>query len=144
MPENRDYVSNHEENGNINIAEDVVATIAAMAVGDIDGISGLYTSAGVDIAELLGKKNPSKGVRISIENDVVTVYLGVIVKYGAKIPETASALQRAVIAAIESMTGLRVNAVNITVGGIAFEPEKGPESEKISEPSSEESLCEEA
>lgn len=121
MPENRDYYTNRGDNGNINIAEDVLASISALAAGEVQGISGLFAPAGVDLAELLGKKNLSKGVKIQIVGRNVTIDMFVNIVYGFKIPEVAVMLQNAVISAVESMTGLHVDAVNVHVGGIAFE-----------------------
>jgi uncharacterized alkaline shock family protein YloU len=122
MPDNRDYYTNREDNGSINIADDVIAVISAIAAGEVKGIAGLYTPAGVDLAEILGKKNLSKGVRIQITGRNVTIDIYVNVYYGYRIPEVATALQNAVVSAVESMTGLAVDAVNIHVGGIVFEP----------------------
>ena len=121
MPENRDYYTDREDNGNINIAEDVLASISALAAGEVLGIAGLYAPSGVDLAELLGKKNLSKGVKIQIVGRNVTIDMYVNIVYGYKIPEVAGQLQKAVISSVESMTGLHVDAVNIHVGGVAFE-----------------------
>lgn len=122
MPENRDYYTNRGESGNINIAEDVISSISALAAGEVEGIAGLYAPSGVDLAELLGKKNLSKGVKIQLAGRNVTIDMFVNIKYGVKIPEAASLLQKAVVSAVESMTGLSVEAVNVHVGGIVFEP----------------------
>jgi uncharacterized alkaline shock family protein YloU len=122
MPESRDYYTNRSDSGNINIAEDVLASISALAAGEVEGIAGLYAPAGVDLAELLGKKNLSKGVKIQISGRNVTIDMYVNIIYGFKIPEAAAVLQNAVISAVESMTGLHVDAVNVHVGGVVFEP----------------------
>ncbi len=122
MPENRDYYTNRGDSGSINISEDVLASISALAAGEVKGIAGLYAPAGVDLAEILGKKNLSKGVKIQIAGRNVTIDMFVNIIYGYKIPEVAAALQNSVISAVESMTGLAVDAVNVHVGGIVFEP----------------------
>lgn len=121
MPENRDYYTNRGENGNINIAEDVLASISALAAGEVEGVAGLYAPAGVDLAELLGKKSLSKGVKTQIVGRNVTIDLYITIVYGFKIPDVAAVLQNTVISAVESMTGLHVEAVNIHVGGVSFE-----------------------
>ena len=121
MPENRDYYTNREDSGSINIAEDVLAAISALAAGEVKGIAGLYAPSGVDLAEILGKKNPSRGVKIQLAGRNVTIDMFVNVIYGYKIPEVAATLQKSVVSGVESMTGLQVDAVNIHVGGIVFE-----------------------
>jgi len=121
MSENRDYYTNREDSGSINISEDVLASISALAAGEVEGVAGLNAPAGVDLAELLGKKNLTKGVKIQIVGQTVIIDLYINIKYGFKIPEVAGKLQNAVISAVESMTGLTVESVNVHVTGITFE-----------------------
>ena len=87
----------------------------------MEGVAGLNAPAGVDLAELLGKKNLTKGVKIQIVGQTVIIDLYINIKYGYKIPEVAGKLQNAVISAVESMTGLTVESVNVHVTGITFE-----------------------
>ena len=121
MSENKEYVSRCDELGNIHISEEVLAGIAAAAALETDGVSSLAANLGSDIAELLGKKNLAKGVRIKTE-DKVEVELSVLIVYGHTIPQVGKAIQDGVKAAIESMTGLEVSSVNVNVGGIVFPP----------------------
>ncbi len=122
MSENKEYVSRCDELGNIHISEEVLAGIAAAAALEVDGVSSLAANLGSDIAELLGKKNLAKGVRIKTEEDKVEVELSVLIVYGHTIPQVGKAIQDGVKAAIESMTGLEVSSVNVNVGGIVFHP----------------------
>lgn len=122
MSDNRDYYVNKGDNGTINISEDVVMSIASLAANEIEGIAGLYATAGVDIAELLGRKNLAKGVKIQMVGRNVTLDIFINIYYGRKIPEIAARLQESVISSVESMTGLTVDAVNVHVGSIVFEP----------------------
>ena len=121
MSENKEYVSRCDELGNIHISEEVLAGIAAAAL-EVDGVSSLAANLGSDIAELLGKKNLAKGVRVKTEEDKVEVELSVLIVYGHTIPQVGKAIQDGVKAAIESMTGLEVSSVNVNVGGIVFPP----------------------
>lgn len=123
MAEMKDYLNQREENGNINIAEDVVASIAAVAASEVEGVASL-TSSSVDIAEFLGKKSVSKGVKIQITESATTVDIYLMIKYGCVIPSIAAAVQEAVANALESMAGLVVGAVNVHVTGITFEKEE--------------------
>ena len=122
MSENKEYVSRSDELGNIHISEEVLAAITAAATLDVEGVSGLAANLGSDIAELLGKKNLAKGVHVRMEDDKVEVELSVLMGYGHTIPEIGRAIQDGVKSAIESMTGLEVSVVNVSVAGITFPP----------------------
>ena len=82
----------------------------------------IQSNLGSDIAELLGKKNLAKGVHVRMEDDKVEVELSVLMGYGHTIPEIGRAIQDGVKSAIESMTGLEVSVVNVSVAGITFPP----------------------
>ena len=102
--------------------------IAAAAVLEVEGIGGLAANLGTDLAELLGKKNLSRGIHIQVEDGNVTVDLSILVKYGYTIPDVARAVQEAVAGSVEATSGLTVAAVNVNVGGVVFEkePKKAP------------------
>ena len=110
MGEGKEYVSRSDELGNIHISEEVLAVIAAAAVLEVEGIGGLAANLGTDLAELLGKKNLSRGIHILVEEESVTVDLGILVKYGYTIPDVARAVQEAVAGSIEATSGLTVAA----------------------------------
>ena len=74
MSDSKEYVSRSDELGNIHISEEVLAAISAAAALEVDGVSSLAANLGSDIAELLGKKNLAKGVRIRMEEDRVVVH----------------------------------------------------------------------
>jgi len=120
MADNKEYLTQQEESGNINISEDVIASIAAVAAAEVDGVASLG-SGSVDIAEFLGKKSTSKGVKLQIDGESIAVDLYVNVKYGSVVPTVAKYVQEAVATAIESMAGLTVTAVNVHVSGVQFE-----------------------
>lgn len=71
MAENKEYFSKEVENGSIQISEEVVSSVAAMAVLEVEGVCGLASNLGYDIAEMLGKKTLAKGVRMSTEGDAL-------------------------------------------------------------------------
>lgn len=122
MAENREYVTQVDELGNIHISEEVLAVIAAAATLEVEGVSSL-ASGGKDIGDLLGKKNPARGIRVQVEEERVQVELTILVKYGYTIMDVAKAVQDAVATNIESMSGLSVQAVDINVGGVSFDKE---------------------
>ena len=113
MGENKDYMTHAEELGCIHISEEVLASIAAGAAVEIEGISGLMS--------LAGKKTSAKGVRIAVEDEAAVVDLYVMIRYGYAIPEVAEKIQTAVASSLEAMTGFAVKAVNVHVGGVSFQ-----------------------
>ena len=123
MSENKDYVSRSDELGNIHISEEVLAGIAAAAALEVEGVSSLAANLGSDIAELLGKKTLSRGIRLEVAEENVTVDVNILVKYGHTIPEVGRAVQEAVMSSIEATSGLTVEAVNVNVGGVIFDKE---------------------
>ena len=119
MADNK-YITQIQENGSVKIAEDVIFTIADHAIAEVEGFIALSSKPGSDIADLIGKKNWGKGMKISIgEDDRLTVDCKVIIAYGQSVVAVASAIQEAVTAALESMTGVHVAEVNVNVCGIA-------------------------
>ena len=111
-------VTNLDAEGHVSISNDVVATIAAIAAKSVDGVYDMLNSITGGFAEFLGKKNPSKGVKVTITDRDVSIDMSVIVEYGAKIPDVAWEIQDKTKNEVEAMTGLNVVAVNVNVDGI--------------------------
>ena len=121
MAENKEYYTQEMENGSIQISEDVGASVTGMAVLEVEGVCGLSSSIGTDIAEMLGMKTLSKGVRLSTtETGALRIDCDVVSKFGQNIFELAKNVQENVKSSVESVTGLRVAEVNVTVCGIAL------------------------
>lgn len=116
-------------NGEIRIADEVVGIIANLAAAEVEGVYGMTGSLAGGLAEMIGKKNPSKGVKVQVTDDTVYVDVHINVKYGASIPEVASKVQANVKQSIETMTGLGVEVVNVYVDGIHFPKTNTLESE---------------
>ena len=111
--------------GAVRVADEVVSVIAGLADTDIEGIAGMSGGLVGGIAEMLGRKNLSKGVKVEVGEREAAVDLYIIVKFGVRIPEVALNVQERVKEAIEQMTGLKVVEVNVHVQGVATEePEK--------------------
>lgn len=111
------------DTGNIKIADEVVAIIAGMAASEVKGVAGMSGGIVGGIAEFVGKKSPSKGVKVEVGEKEAAVDLYVIVEFGVRIPEVAHDIQQNVKKAIESMTGLSVVEVNVHVQGVALPSE---------------------
>lgn len=119
MADNKQYITQIQDSGSVMISEDVVATIVSLAVKEVEGVVGLSTKPGADIADMIGKKNWGKGLRITIaEDNALTVDCDIIVSYGQSVVAVAASVQEAVAAALESATAVKVTAVNVNVCGI--------------------------
>lgn len=111
----------------VRISDEVVATIAAIAAVEIDGVSGMCGSRAGDIIEKLGKKNSAKGVKVDVDGNNVKINMNMLVTYGYKIQNVCVEVQEAVKASVEGMTGLHVSEITILVQGI-ITPQKEEES----------------
>jgi len=120
----QNYITRTSAEGSVHIAEEVVATIAAEAVRAVDGVGGFSTSLGGEIAEFLGKKGGSRGVKVTYAEQELTVDVFFLVQYGARIVDVAKAAQEAVVSNVEAITGTAVRQVNVTVCGVTFEKSK--------------------
>ncbi len=116
-----------EKKGNVIISDEVVGVISAIAAKSVEGVSGMQTSITGGFVEFLGKKNPSKGVKVTIDGESVEIELSICVNYGAKIQDVAWEIQGKVKSEVESMTGFDVKAVNISVDGIVMPKEEKEE-----------------
>ena len=106
----------------------VAATSAAQVATETEGVGGLAAGLTAEIASLLGKKSQNKGVRVQLgEQDTVGVELSILVEFGKSVGEVALAVQKAVKAAVESMTGLKTAVVNVVVSGVTFDQPKPAE-----------------
>lgn len=108
-----------EEVGSVKIADEVISIVAGLAATEVPGVAGMSGGLAGGIAELLGKKNFSKGVKVIVTGKKVIVEIYVIIEYGISITEVAIEVQEKVKSAVENMTGFEVAAVDIHVQGIA-------------------------
>ena len=113
--------------GSIRIADEVVGIIAGLAATEIDGVAGMSGGIAGGIAEMLGKKSFTKGVKVEVGEKETAVDLYMIVKYG----DVAIAVQENVKKAIENMTGLTVVEVNVHVQGVSFDEETEEEDARV-------------
>ena len=107
------------ENEGIKISDDVVAVIAGVAVSEVPGVSGMAGGFAGGISEVFsGKKNLAKGIKADINENSAKIDVNIIVEYGSRIPDVAFEIQNRVKKAVESMTGLKVEEVNVHVQGV--------------------------
>ena len=111
--------------GEVHIADDVVAIVAGLAATEVEGVASMAGNITNDLVSKLGRKNLSKGVKVTVLENVVTVDLSLNIEYGKNILDTSKAVQERVKSAIENMTGLEVADVNIHIASVDMENEKG-------------------
>lgn len=124
MAENREFIIRNTEDGNVSISEDVIAIIACEAMREVEGFGGAAVSLSGELQDLIGRRNASRGVRVTGGDAGVTVDTFISVRAGCSVTKTARAIQDAVCKAVQDMTGIQVAAVNVNVSGIAFDKEK--------------------
>ena len=119
MAEKKQYITKVQDSGTVMISEDVICTIVEHAVKEVEGVAGFCTKPGADIADMIGKKNWGRGMKVAIaEDNSVSVECNISVNYGQSIVNVAKAVQEAVTAAVVSTAAVDVKAVNVNVCGI--------------------------
>lgn len=119
------------ENEGIQISNDVVAVISGVAVSEVPGVAGMAGGFAGGITEVLsGKKNLAKGIKVEVEGTTAKIDVNIIVEYGSRIPDVAFEIQNRVKKAVESMTGLKVEEVNVHVQGVNTDGAKESKSQE--------------
>ena len=117
-------IQNDASKGEIKIADEVVAIIAALAATEVEGVASMAGNITNELIGKLGMKNLSKGVKVDVLEGIVTVSLALNLKYNYSIVEVSAKVQERVKSAIENMTGLEVADVNIKVAGVEMESQE--------------------
>lgn len=118
-------VLKEDENvGAVQIADDVVAMIASLATTEVEGVSAMAGNITNELMSKVGMKSLTKGVKVEVVEDTVTVALALTMEYGYNIPATCQKVQQKVKAAIENMTGLTCADVNIRIAGVSMKKDK--------------------
>lgn len=109
-----------QDGDNMMITDEAIAVMAGVAASEIKGVASMSGGLAGGIAEVFGRRNLSKGVKVVTKNDTTTVDLYVVVKYGYRIPDLAYEIQENVKNTIESLSGISVDTVNIHVQGVDY------------------------
>lgn len=118
-------------NEGIQIATDVIAIIAGVAVSEVKGVFSMAGGFAGGITETLtGKKNLAKGIKVETENEKTKIDVNIIVEYGTRIPDVAFEIQNKVKQSVENMTGLKVEEVNVHIQGVNTEKLTAEENEE--------------
>ena len=123
-----EFAIQEEQSGKVTFNTDVIATIAGLATVEVPGVAGMSGGIVSGMAELLGRRNLTKGVKVAINEQECEVDLNIVVTYGMKIPEVTAKIQGDVKSSIETMTGLTVKSVDIHVQGVDLEKKKEDQS----------------
>ena len=119
MAESKQYVAKTLDNGSVQISEDVIADVVAHAVGEVDGVIGINTKPGADIAEFIGKKSWGRGLKITVnEENAIIIDCNITVGYGQNVVTVGNAVQTAIINAVNSLAAIQIAAVNVNICGI--------------------------
>lgn len=113
-------LSRKEKLGEVKIADEVVAMIAGLAATEVEGVDSMAGNITNELVGKLGMKNLNRDVKISVDDDHVSVELSLNMKYGYSIPDVSEKVQERVRTAIETMTGLTVLEVNIKIAGVSM------------------------
>ena len=112
------YMIKEDKLGEVHIADEVVAIIAGLAATEVEGVSSMSGNITNELVSKLGMKNLSKGVRVEVSEGVVKVDVALNIAFGYAIPQVSAKVQEKVKAAIENMTGLQVESVNVRIAAV--------------------------
>ncbi len=121
---------NPEGIGVVRISDEVISIVSGVAVSEVKGVIGIYDGSK---SGLFGFKTLNKGVRAEIKDNLVNIDIDIVVEYGANMPEVAWEIQGKIKKAVESMTGLIVEKVNVFIKGIEFKKDENTEEKKEEE-----------
>ena len=105
------YITLQEEKGSINVSEDVIISLVNKVVNEIDGVAGLATTAGSELAELIGIKNVNKGTKVQIKEDSFVVDVLILVKYHYNLVDVAKKVQDAIYDGVIAVTGVETEGL---------------------------------
>ena len=115
-------------NGTVSFATDVIATIVGLATTEVEGVNSMYGGSTTSLADIFTRrsnntKGLTRGVRVDMADNALSVAVSIIVDYGFPVPEIARSIQENVKKAVETMSGLTVTSVNVHVQGVNFDRE---------------------
>ncbi|MBR3692569.1 MAG: Asp23/Gls24 family envelope stress response protein [Clostridia bacterium] len=104
----------------VRISEDVLATVAGLAAAEVEGVAGLNGNVAESLLSLMGRKNPAAGVRVCEGEKGLVLEVNLTLAYGHSAPRVACRVQKAVLSAVEDMTGIAPVAVNVAITDVAM------------------------
>ena len=113
--------------GEVQIADEVIAIISGLAAVEVEGVAKMSGNVSNELISMLGMNNLSKGVKVEVTPESVAIDLALEMKYGYSIPKVSEQVQGRVKNAIESMTGLTVERVDVRIVGVAVDKPQKPQ-----------------
>ncbi|RKO62026.1 Asp23/Gls24 family envelope stress response protein [Caldibacillus debilis] len=126
MVENNPLEMVKEGLGKIEIAPEVIEVIAGIAASEVKGVATMRGNFATGVAERLGKKSHSKGVRVDLSNNQIIIDVYCVLNFGVSIPKVAKEIQENIRQALLNMTGLETDEINVHIVNINFESQKEP------------------
>lgn len=118
VEDRKGFVIKEDAMGEITVADEVVAIIAGIATTEVEGVSSMAGNITNELVAKLGMKNLSKGVKVEMNDNEVSVMVSINVAFATNVPDVSYKVQQKVKASIENMTGLTVSEVNVKIAGI--------------------------
>jgi len=122
--------ANRSELGIMKIADEVLGIVAGIAILEVEGVAAMSGGLAGGIAEMLGRKNLSKGIKLENSEQGLKVEVNIIVEFAVNIPRLTGEVQRQVAERVERITGARVAAVNVNIEGVHLREEEGDTGDK--------------
>ncbi|MCL7746144.1 Asp23/Gls24 family envelope stress response protein [Halalkalibacter alkaliphilus] len=119
------------ELGKVEISPEVIEVIAGIAASEVDGVATMRGNFATGVAEKLGRKNHGKGVKVELAEDGITVDVSVVITYGVAVPEVATLIQTNIKQALQTMTAIELQAINVHVVGVQFESTEPVEQDEV-------------
>lgn len=120
MSAEENVVRNENSQGEVRIANDVIAMIAGLAAMEVEGVDSMEGNITRELIGKLSGNKLAKGVRIEVGPEGVNVFLTLLLKYGYRVMDVSEKVQERVSSSIESMTGKKVLSVSVSVTGISM------------------------
>ena len=111
-------IHDNSDLGEVNINDNVLAVISAMAALEVDGVVGMAGNITSEIVEKLGMKKISKGVRVDVDEKNVMIDVSIVLKMNDNIVEISKKVQDKIKKTVENMTGLEVVNVNVNISNV--------------------------
>ena len=108
----------NSKNGQVHIADEVLAIISGTAAMEVEGV---VTGNAPNMSSRVARRNFARGVKITVDEGKVKVSMAIVVKYGYKLHEVAAKVQERVRTALETMVAMKVTEVNVNVASLRFE-----------------------
>jgi len=121
MAETESELPEEPATGGVRVANEVIASIAAMAAGEVEGVAGMDEANARHFGDWLSRQSAHRGVRVRVDaGKAIHLEMFLQVSSSAVVPGVAEAVQSNVVEAVERMLGLEVAAVDVFVSSVAF------------------------